>query len=201
MQSVAARVVQCCSVLQCDILCCRGHAFLNAKVFVQHTASNALQCIASHCIALLHVAAHCNTLQHFTTHRLVCLCALSNLLSNAQGFAQIHCRALQYTPHHIATQHRTATHCNSIQNIATHCNNLHILTRNTLQHTATHCLVCLHTLSKLLLNAQGFAQIHCHALQHSRHHTATHSNKSASHCNAVQGTATRCKTLQHTATH
>ena len=76
-----------------------------------------------------------------------------------------------------------------------HCN-----TRNTLQHTATHCnkesrfdmtfaLLDIAAPSTYCSTLQLIAT-HCNTMQHT-----------ATHCNTLQHTATHCNALQHTATH
>jgi len=91
------------------------------------------------------------------------------------------------------TLYDTATHCNTqYWRSGTGCTGqlslyaqaaTHYSTRNTMQHTATHCNTLQHTAT------------YCNTLQH----TATHCN--TLNVVALQHTATHCSTLQHTVTH
>jgi len=132
---------------------------------------------ATHCNALQHTATHCNTLQHTKIRRVLHL---------------HYCKTMQHTVTRYNTS-RNGIFCVLVT--ATHC--------NTLQHTATHC------------STQQFAVTHRNALQHKKrrhplrlyncdtlqHTVATHRNTQRYDILCVFTTATHCNALQHTATH
>jgi len=75
--------------------------------------------------------------------------------------------------------------CSTLQHAAIHC--------NTLQHTATHHHICLQSTSIVVAAQHEVICTHTHIRKRKRELPATH-------CNALQHTATHCGTLQHTAT-
>jgi len=76
---------------------------------------------------------------------------------------------------------------------------------NTLQRTATHCIILPHTATHDLVLSTECTVI-CNKLKHAAHHDLrpkndTHTCGAAQRCNTLQHTVTHCKTLQHTATY
>jgi len=128
----------CCSVLQCVAVSCRVS-----------------QSVAACCIVLQRVAACCSVLQ-----RNYCLSTFHNVSKSRYEHAWIYTlqhSAPQYTTVHHSTPHyntsRASPHMsmcvriqyNTVQYRATLCN-----TRNTLQHTATHCNTLQHTATRVV---------------------------------------------------
>jgi len=94
------------------------------------------------------------------------------------------------------------TYCNTLQHTATHC----IIT---LQHTATHCNTLQHTATHYIITLEH-TRTHWNTLQHTAQNTLKHpdikNKKNLGEDRLVAGcsmrcTATHCNTPQHTATH
>jgi len=120
---------------------------------------------------------HCNSLQDTATH----------------------CNSLQLTAHLFDTNVASRTHCNTLQHTATHC--------NTLQHTAIHCNT-LRISSTRMLQAKhrdaGKRILGCGKWKNHPLDAIQDTRKERLKRRLVASedvSATRCNTLQHTATH
>jgi len=140
----------------------------------------------THCNSLQLTANHCNSLPHTATHCTHCDTLQHTATHcNADVFFDAVTRSAGRRRQSSAdTLQLTATHCNSLQRTATH--------RHTMQFTAptaTHC------------NADVFFDVVTRSAGRRRKGSADALQLTATHCKSLHLAAAHCHTLQHTAKH